>query len=108
MNTLRTMSSSVRRAQSVASRFKRNVLDLVGHPDSLMTAFQLPAGVFTIVATGTFAICHCTSSVPAESTPKNGASYLIDNKGELVARGGIEPPTSGFSVNRFHNQRDPR
>jgi hypothetical protein len=45
----RTISSSVRRAQSSASRFKRNVLTVVGKPVLRITAFQVPEGVLTMV-----------------------------------------------------------
>ncbi|MNE88998.1 hypothetical protein D3C80_1863650 [compost metagenome] len=50
MYTPRTISSSVRRDQSSASRLVRKVLALVGHPVLRITAFQVPAGVLTIVA----------------------------------------------------------
>src|SRR5690606_14659177 len=50
MYTPRTISSSVRRAQSSASRLVRNVLDAVGQPVLRMTAFQVPEGVLTRVA----------------------------------------------------------
>src|SRR5579859_873634 len=52
MKTPRTISSSVRRDQSSASRLVRNVFADVGHPCFRMTAFQVPEGVFTRVATG--------------------------------------------------------
>jgi hypothetical protein len=48
---LNTMSSSVRRAQSSASRFVRNVFEAVGHPVLRITAFHFPRSVFTRVAT---------------------------------------------------------
>src|SRR5210317_1354141 len=51
MYTPRTMSSSVRRAQSCASRLVRNVLIAVGHPRLRITAFQVDEGVLVIVAT---------------------------------------------------------
>src|SRR5699024_284734 len=47
----RAISSSVRRAQSSASRLVRQVLDWVGHPVRRITAFQRPAGVLVRVAT---------------------------------------------------------
>lgn len=50
MNTPRTISSSVRRAQSSASRFVRNVLATVGQPTRRMVAFQVPEGVFVSAA----------------------------------------------------------
>src|SRR5690606_28069816 len=50
MYTPRTISSSVRLAQSSASRLVRKVLDAVGQPVFRMTAFQVPEGVLTIVA----------------------------------------------------------
>lgn len=52
MKTPRTISSSVRRAQSSASRFVRNVFAEVGHPCFRITVFQVPEGVFTRVAIG--------------------------------------------------------
>ena len=45
----RTISSSVRRDQSSASRFRRNVFTVVGKPVLRMTAFQVPDGVLTMV-----------------------------------------------------------
>src|SRR5690606_8674791 len=50
MYTPRTISSSVRRAQSSASRLVRKVFAVVGHPVLRMTAFQVPEGVFTRLA----------------------------------------------------------
>jgi hypothetical protein len=50
MNTPRTISSSVRRAQSSASRFVRNVLAMVGQPTRRMVAFQVPEGFFVSAA----------------------------------------------------------
>src|SRR5690606_14219523 len=46
----RPISSSVRRAQSSASRLVRKVLVAVGNPVLRTTAFQVPEGVFTRVA----------------------------------------------------------
>src|SRR6218665_1439869 len=54
-----TISSSVRRAQSSASRLVRKVLVLVGQPVLRTRAFQVPASVLTIVA-----IFPCSQSVP--------------------------------------------
>lgn len=48
--TPRTISSSVLRAQSVASRLVRKVLALVGHPCLRIMAFQEPESVLTNVA----------------------------------------------------------
>jgi len=86
-NTPRTISTSTCWAQSTASRFRRNVLHFVGQPERRTTAFHLPAGVLTMVATGSFAIWHCTYSVSAQDSRKSDSCYLIDNKRELVARG---------------------
>src|SRR5450830_62075 len=67
INKPRTISSSVRRDQSSASFFSRNVLTVVGHPAFRMTAFQVPEGVLTTVAMyapvlSNFA--YCTEIVP--------------------------------------------
>lgn len=43
-------ASVVRRAQSSASRFVRNVLAAVGQPTRRMVAFQVPEGVFVSAA----------------------------------------------------------
>jgi hypothetical protein len=49
MKTPRTMSSSVLRAQSSASRFNRNVLLAIGQPVLRTTAFHLPIeGLMTV------------------------------------------------------------
>jgi hypothetical protein len=50
IKTPRTISSSMFRAQSEASRFVRNVLLETGHPVLRITAFHFPAGVFVSVA----------------------------------------------------------
>lgn len=50
MYTPRAISSSVRRAQSSASRLVRKVLTVVGQPRLRMTAFQVFEGVLVIVA----------------------------------------------------------
>jgi hypothetical protein len=55
MNTPRTISSSVRRAQSVASRLVPNVLMTFGHPRLRTMAFQVDEGFFVIDATARFA-----------------------------------------------------
>ena len=65
MNDPRTMSSSVRRAQSPASRWVRNVLTVIGQPALRMIAFHLPDGVFTRVAIGVSRECVCSLFVPA-------------------------------------------
>ena len=65
MNAPRTMSSSVRRAQSPASRWVRNVLTVIGHPALRMIAFHFPDGVFTRVAIEVSRECVCTLLVPA-------------------------------------------
>ena len=65
MNAPRTMSSSVRRAQSPASRWVRNVLTVIGQPALRMIAFHLPDGVFTRVAIRVSRECVCTLFVPA-------------------------------------------
>ena len=81
MNIPRTMSSSVRRAQSSASFFKRNVLMDVGHPVFRITAFQVPEGVLTMVAM--FLQCsdfdsHCTEIVPTTiSKTKKGLAFML-------------------------------
>src|ERR1700685_4183977 len=64
MNAPRTMSSSVRRAQSPASRCVRNVLTVIGQPALRMIAFHLPDGVFTRVAIGVSRECVCSLFVP--------------------------------------------
>jgi hypothetical protein len=51
MYTPRTISSSVLRAQSSASRLVRNVLTVVGQPRLRMTAYQVFEGVLVIAAT---------------------------------------------------------
>ena len=65
MNAPRTMSSSVRRAQSPASRWVRNVLTVIGQPALRMIAFHLPDGVFTRVAIGVSRECVCSLFVLA-------------------------------------------
>jgi hypothetical protein len=52
--TPRTISSSVRRAQSLASRRVRKVLIVVGQPCLRTTAFQVFEGVRVMVANGVF------------------------------------------------------
>ena len=49
--TPRTISSSVLRAQSTASRLVRKVLILVGHPRLRMIAFHVFEGVLVMLAT---------------------------------------------------------
>jgi len=51
MLTPRTISSSVLRAQSSASRLVRNVLMVVGQPRLRMIAFQVFEGVLVMAAT---------------------------------------------------------
>ena len=51
MYTPRTISSSVRRAQSAASRLVRRVLMITCQPRLRTTAFQVLEGVFVMVAT---------------------------------------------------------
>ena len=46
----RTISSSVRRAQSSASLLVRKVLAVAGQPVLRISAFRVPEGVLTIVA----------------------------------------------------------
>src|ERR1700761_872409 len=65
MNAPRTISSSVRRAQSPASRWVRNVLTVIGQPALRMIAFHLPDGVFTRVAIEVSRECGCRLFVPA-------------------------------------------
>jgi hypothetical protein len=51
MYTPRTISSSVLRAQSAASRLVRKVLMVTGQPRLRTTAFQVFEGVLVMVAT---------------------------------------------------------
>ncbi|MNR40566.1 hypothetical protein D3C85_1588650 [compost metagenome] len=71
MYTPLTISSSVRRAQSSASRFVRKVFVLVGQPVLRTRAFQVPAAVLTRVAMIFLLqrhadVRHCTEFVPLD------------------------------------------
>ena len=56
----RMISSSVERPQFSASRFTRKVLETVGHPLRLISAFQVPDSVFVIVAIRHLKTGRCT------------------------------------------------
>ena len=103
----RMISSSVERPQFSASRLTRNVLETVGHPLRLMSAFHVPDCVFVIVAIRHLKTGRCTDIVPIavwcqiEGERKNkliSCKSLILLSWKMVARDRIELPTRGFSV----------
>jgi hypothetical protein len=101
------ISSSVERPQFSASRFVRNVLETVGHPLRLISAFHVPDSVFAIVAIRHLKTGRCTDIVPIvvwcqiERERKDklvACKSLILLSEKMVARDRIELPTRGFSV----------
>ena len=101
------ISSSVERPQFSASRFTRKVLETVGHPLRLISAFQVPDSVFVIVAIRHLKTGRCTDIVPIivwcqiDGEQKDNLIYcqsLILLIEKMVARDRIELPTRGFSV----------
>src|SRR5690606_21644074 len=104
MYTPRTISSSVRRAQSSASRLVRNVLAVAGQPVLLMRAFQVPEEVLTIVAMST------PYEASAASLYRNCRLFIIKGGRSTFARLVFAKNTSNGSnadvPNRFY-PRDP-
>lgn len=72
----RTISSSVRRDQSSASRFKRNVFTVVGKPVLRMTAFQVPEGVLTMVGKVALTPCKLSTVPKLYGKPSFGTSAI--------------------------------
>lgn len=73
MYTPRTISSSVRRAQSAASRLVRKVLITVGQPCLRITAFQVADGVLRIVAIAP-SEHRCSENVPRDTRTESEKS----------------------------------
>ena len=84
----RTMSSSGRRAQSSASRFLRNVFEVMGHPILRITAFHFPRSVLTRVAK-----CGSGAAPQSDTVPQVYLKLFFDS---LVGPPGLEPGTKAL------------